>query len=542
MNINKFSLFAVAALGVFAACDDINEQEPEGSSFTAAQSKIINSVAPTRAAATFNGMFSMMGEPEYTFGQRRADDFGYIMQALSLDIEGSDMWFPNSGYNWFSPAGEYTSRYANYANPYVRYKTPYNQISICNEVITSFDANTTIKSELYMMAQAHAMRAFAYLQLAPYFQFRYIDAKDKPCVPIVTEETSDFTDNPRATVEQVYKLILSDLNYAIDNLKGYNRTDKSKIDQQVAYGLRARAYLNMAMYKEAAADAAKALEGYTPASISDVKKPAFCNITESNWIWGIDITEAQALINSYATSASWLSSFSGDGYAAGGGCYAAINHLLYEKIPASDVRKGWWMNENNESPNLASVSWDGVTGNDIAPLEIDNVKMAFYPYVNVKFGILPAVGSTTNSSDWPLMRAEEMELIYIEGLAKSNQAAKARTELTSFVKSYRDPKYTIPSSRTLDDEIWFQRRVELWGEGFAMSDIMRLAKPVVRFHDKDTSSEPAAYSFNIKPTDGWLLMRFPQDEINTNFGIIDNTGGNLPVMYQNASLRDGVTD
>ena len=31
-------------------------------------------------------------------------------------------------------------------------------------------------------------------------------------------------------------------------------------------------------------------------------------------------------------------------------------------------------------------------------------------------------------------------------------------------------------------------------------------------------------------------------EMNNNAGIVDNTGGSLPVAGQNPNLRDGVTD
>ena len=114
----------------------------------------------------------------------------------------------------------------------------------------------------YKIAQARAMRAFSYLQLAPYFQFGYAaGGSDLPCVPIVTETTTDFTANPRASVADVYALIIADLTYAIEALDGYVRTDKSRVDQQVAYGLRARAYLNMQEWALAAEDAAAAAEG-----------------------------------------------------------------------------------------------------------------------------------------------------------------------------------------------------------------------------------------------------------------------------------------
>ena len=115
--------------------------------------------------------------------------------------------------------------------------------------------------------------------------------------------------------------------------------------------------------------------------------------------------------------------------------------------------------------------------------------------------------------------------------------------LESFVKTYRDPSYSS-NGRGLDltDEIWFQRRVELWGEGFFMFDAKRLGKPVVRTHGADTTNVPDAFAFNIAADDGWLNMRFPQDEMDNNIGIIDNKGGSVPIPGQNSNLRDGVTD
>ena len=541
MKIYKFMMIAATGL-CLAACSDINEQLPEGGDIT--ESQLIESTeeAPSRGEATFSGMFTMMGDPYYTYGSSsgRADDFGFIMMAISQDLEGPDASMPNSGYNWFSVCGEMTSRTPTYANPYIRYAMPYNQIGAANNIIKSYPADTEDATAINKIAQARAIRAFDYMSLAPYFQFNYQIAADQPCVPIVTEETTDFANNPRATVAEVYAQILADLDYAIAHLDA-SRSDKAKINQQVAYGLRARAYLNMGKYAEAAADAEKAMEGYTPASIAEVSVPSFYDINDHNWIWGIDLTQAQTL-DAYATSAAWIGSFSSSSYSAGTGCYASINCLLYNKIPTTDVRKGWWMDENLHSDLLTNISWAGVSGDDIATLEITNVKKVFTPYVNVKFGMAEGIGATMNDNDWPLMRVEEMILIAAEGYAKSGNESKAREMLTNFVKTYRNPEYTIPASRSLADEIWFQRRVELWGEGFAWSDLMRLQKPLVRFHEGKDSNVPEAFQFNMASDDPWMLMRFPRSEMNSNLAVINNTGGNLPVAGQNGSLRDGVTD
>lgn len=542
MKIYKLSLLAVAGL-MTAACSDIDDIKPEGQYLSQAQLQESGELAESRIEATFAGMFTMMGEPYYTFGtgSLRDDDFGFITSAISNDAEGPDLCYPNSGYNWFSVCGDYTSRTPTYANLFIRYATPYNQMKIANDLIVLYadavaagDADAINKT-----AQARAIRAFDYMSLAQYYQFTYATSKDKPCVPLVTEETTDFANNPRATVEEVYKLIMDDLDYAVANLTA-DRTDKSRVNLNVAYGLRARANLVMGNYAAAAADAEKAAEGFTPATIDEVSTPSFCNISEHNWIWGLDLTTDKTN-SQYATSSSWLSSFSSSGYTAGAGCYAFINNLLYDKIPATDVRKGWWVDADTISPLLNTITWNGATGKELATMEITDVKMAFLPYTNVKFGMISGIGSSANDNDWPMMRVEEMILIQAEGYAKGGNESKAREILTNFVKTYRNPSYTIPTNRTLADEIWFQRRVELWGEGFAMSDVMRLQKPLVRFHDS-SSNYPEAFRFNLAATDGWLLLRFPQRETNSNFSLIDNSDGTAPVQDQNPQLRDGVTD
>ena len=140
------------------------------------------------------------------------------------------------------------------------------------------------------------------------------------------------------------------------------------------------------------------------------------------------------------------------------------------------------------------------------------------------------------------MRVEEMILIQAEATAKAGNETKGREILDNFVKTYRDPDYSSAATgRTFSDEVWFQRRVELWGEGFSNNDTRRLNKPLVRFHD-NKSNFPEAFRFNMPADDGWWLLRFTNSELNTNLAIVDNTGGAMPVQDQHAELRDGVTD
>ena len=552
MKLYKISLVMFGAALLTTSCNDIDEQYPETGVLTKEQNQEINEIVPERAQATFQGMFSIMATPHRglpgTANADRADDFGYVMAAFSLDLEGADMFMQNNNYNWFSVCGEYSSRNADYANPYIRYVIPYRQIGIINDVISGIDENTDNPDLLNQRAQAFAMRAYAYMALATYFAFNF-SHPDDPRIPILKADT-DYGNNPRASVKEVWESIKEDLDYAVANLTA-DRTGKDQINVNVAYGLRARANLYMGNYAEAAADAEKAMQGFTPASQAEISVPAFCNLNEHNWIWGINVPTEMAQIDGSCTSSSWLSAFSGDGYAAATENVPTINRLLYNKIADTDIRKNWWLDENLHTPNWAGLTWTdpktgaSATGDEIAKFEIEELKAAFLPLNSVKFGMKSGVGSIINNNDFPLMRVEEMILIQVEGLAKSGNEARAKQILENFVKTYRDPAYSVEANlqqRGLSDEIWFQRRVELWGEGFFMFDCKRLGKPVVRTHGSGTTNQPAAFAFNIAATDGWLNMRFPQTEMDNNKGVVDNTGGQQPVAGQNPNLRDGVTD
>lgn len=543
MKLNKIYILGLGA-AMMASCADIDEQFPQGGSLTNEQVQETNLTIPERTEATFASMFTMMGKPHITWptgsNSNRADDMGFISAFLSLDLEGADMISADNDYNWFSTACELSTRNPNYANPIIRYVNPYRQIGVANDVIAMYPADTKDEHALNMMAQARAIRAFDYMMLAPYFQFGDAAHLDSPCIPLL-DGKHGYAENPRATVREVYTSVIEDLNWAVDHLTA-ERTDKGKINKNVALGLRARANLALGNYAEAAADASLAMEGFNPATMADLSAPAFCNLEESNWMWGIQVTNDMVLSDGAPTSSSWYSPFCGDGYAAATQATPTINILLYRLIPDTDVRKAWWLDENAYSPLLEKVSWDGVTGKDLASLVIEDVKEPYLPYNTVKFGMKSGCGSVLCNNDWPLMRVEEMILIKAEGLIKSGKAAEGEKVMTDFIKNYRDPKYVRSTGRSLENEVWFQRRVELWGEGFFTADAKRLGKPIVRIHADKKSNYPDAFQFNIKADDGWLNMRFPQIEKDNNKAIVDNIGGAQPEPGQYPELRDGVTD
>ena len=548
MKLNK--LFFVLAVGLaFAACTKMDDILPQSGTMLTKQVQETNIIAPSRASASFNGMFTNIGKP--TKLANTPDDWGFLMILFCNDLEGADAVIADSGYNWFSVCGEYSSRNNTYRNPRLRYQAPFNMIGDVNTFVAGFPEDVTDENAINMIAQARVLRAYSYMLLAPQYQFAPLTmvkaegklGADLPCVPLVNGEPVDFTNNPRATVKQIYDFVMEDLNYAVEKLEGAARESKMYIDGNVAYGLRARANLILGNWDAAYNDAVKAAEGYEPASIAEVSVPAFYNIEEHNWIWGYDMaTGLPSNVQSnglYATTTSWLRSFSGQGYAPACQVYTCINSLLWNKIPATDVRKGWWVDENLDSPLLDGLKWPGF--NDVANADDGDNKLAFLPYTNVKFGTF-SIATTVNEEDMPLMRVEEMILIQAEAKAHTDPGA-AKTILENFVQTYRDPAYSANAGgRTLLDEIWYQRRIELWGEGFGVFDNLRLDKHIVRSHGAGTSNIADAFRFNLDSQDPWLRMRFPQGEMNTNFGIEDNKGGQQPTIDMNPGLLDGVTD
>ena len=155
------------------------------------------------------------------------------------------------------------------------------------------------------------------------------------------------------------------------------------------------------------------------------------------------------------------------------------------------------------------------------------------------------LGTNAAANDWPLMRVEEMILIQAEATAMGGNPSDGKQILESFVKTYRDEQYSCKASDAagVQNAVWLQRRIELWGEGFSMADVMRLGRNVVRVKNGVATNFPDAYAFNVAADNGWLLMRIPQDETNANTGIppaANNSDGTMPKPGEGIGLTDGV--
>ena len=78
------------------------------------------------------------------------------------------------------------------------------------------------------------------------------------------------------------------------------------------------------------------------------------------------------------------------------------------------------------------------------------------------------------------MRSAEMYLIEAEAKARLGDATAA--DVLFELVSNRDPGYVKSTNTGMDlvEEVYLQRRIELWGEGVSWFDLKRLKKPLDR--------------------------------------------------------------
>ncbi len=515
---------AVLAALALSACEDM-DTTPNGGWVTEEQKEEIYILDPSKGLAGVDGAFKKFNsyEPNASSIGSAHNDFGYPSIMLFTDANGEDAVSTMMGYNWFSDEILFTDRSISSNVQQMVWQDFYSYIFSANNIVASLDDNSTVSDDMFNIAQGYALRAFCYFQMAQMYQFTYVGHEDSPCVPIVTDENSaEATENGshRATVKEVYDQVYSDLNKAIEHLAsaaklGTTRKGKYQIDLATAYGLRARVNLVTRNWAAALSDANNAIENSSasPASIADVSVPTFYDISESNWMWGIDVAETDETVSSGIVN--WISMIGSlnYGYANYSGGFR-ISSKLFASIPETDVRKGWWLNEDGIAQHVADgAAVNHITGSLASTCEKYfgcEVGEFYLPLTNVKFAPYKSVGgSTTNANDIPLMRIEEMYLVKAE--AELMSGADGLATLTSFVKTYRDPEYSYTGSN-VHEEIWRQRRVELWGEGMSWFDMMRLGVGIDR---RNTGFEDL-YVFKMEANDTKLLWQIPETEVEGN--------------------------
>ena len=424
----KYIFSFMASLLLLAGCSgDFLDKEPPDS----VSSDEVG--VPGNAERLFNGAWYNLFEYVYTLANSGYRGLQCQDDMMADDVVSRPAYGFNSSYQFNDIAIPNNTR-TSFAW-YLMYKT----IDNCNTALAIQGDTEALRQA---QGQALALRAFCYLHLAQHYQFTYLKDPAAPCVPIYTEPTTDDTaPKGKSTVAQVYRRVFDDLALAKDYLKNYTRKgdgQKFKPDVNVVNGLLARAYLLTGQWEEAAKAAAAARQGYSLMTTA-AEYEGFNNISNKEWIWGHPQTLAQssASYNFYFLDATHVGAYSS---------FMADPHFR-DTFSDGDIR-------------LELFQWmrEGYLGYKKFHMRADD------------------------TADIVLMRASEMLLVEAEALARDGFSEKAVVPLNELrhARGLGDYDLTGKSQQDVIDEILMERRRELWGEGFGITDILRTQQSVKR--------------------------------------------------------------
>lgn len=512
-KINK-SIYGVliAGLTLSAMTSCIDEAEPRSGSVT--QNMLEESASATAAAV--NGL------PAYGKSIWRTNaHWSYGTSAIMRirDVMADDYVVVDHDYNQFSNWAATTALGPSYLIGQFVYSYYYHYVLASNLVIGAVNPDKATKEQLGYLGLGYAYRAANYLDMARMYEFLPTDV-DPACTneqgynvknltcPIVTDTLSEKAsrNNPRATHEEMFKFIESDLNNAEKYIVNLTSNKNNTLpDLAVVYGLKARLYMWNEDYAKAKEYARKAIDTYgkVPMSESDATdtKKGFNDITK--WMWGAQYTsDDRAVKTGILNFTSFASNETVFGY-AGNGPMNMIGKSFYDRISDTDWRKTMWKAPAG-SPLEAKNKY-------VAPA----FKNRIPTYGSLKFR--PNQGNYAESSigvvsAYPLMRVEEMYFIEAEA-AERLAPGTGITLLENFMKTYRDPQYVYTGSNAID-EILFQKRIELWGEGLSFFDIKRANVSVTRGYAGTNFFEEWRFNTNGRPA--WMNFCIVNLEENDN--------------------------
>lgn len=454
-----------------------------------------------------------------TIDKDRHWDWGYGSIMHVRDVMTGDMPVVSSGYDWYSDWEENLNQSDSMIYPQFLWNFYWKSVLAANKLLGALDAETASEAQLGYIGAAYAFRAFYYLDMAQMFECLPCDVNPDGkneagkevlnlTIPIITEDMTEAEarNNPRATREEMAEFILGDLNKAEEYIENLEVAGKTIPDIAVVYGLKARYYLWLGNYAEAQNYAGKAISksGISPMTESQCLNTSKGFNDISCWMWGSQLVAEDASVKTGILNwTSWMSNETSFGYSAQEP-FLMIDANMYNRLNDTDFRKRMW-----KAP--AGTALDGETA------FLPGFEEKLVDYASTKFR--PAEGNSDDVtvgavSAYPLMRVEEMYFIQAEAAARLNEAT-GRTLLTDFMMNYRDESYsTTASGDDLIDEILFQKRVELWGEGQAFFDIKRANLSVTRGYKGTNFSDAVRFNTNGRPA--WMNISIVQTEKNNN--------------------------
>ncbi len=392
-----------------------------------------------------------------------------------------------------------------------------------------------------ILGQAYTYRAWAYYKLITSYAKGYIigNPSTDPGVPLLFSTEAPYTSEPRSTVEQVYTQIEQDINKAIKHFEGAiprpstgDPKDKSQININVAYGVKARVALSKGDWSVAAASAVEARKGYPLMGESDWLS-GFNSNNLSEVIWGGNVIQTET---TFYRSYFYLISptFNGSQNRGNPKLFRADK---YSQMPDTDYRKKTILplapNTNSSASNDQGGSYETdpnydneadfkAAYNEIISKYGMTTRHNTHPYMHVKF--LQKNPGTIDPDDVIYMRSSEMYLIEAEAKAMIPDIAGAQAALKVLGEA-RDTAFDVTvfdTQEKLMEQIKYQWYAELYGEGFGYTNHIRWDEGIDQTNSGAASKLYQDGFMQEKPSlnDKWIF-KIPQAEIDANPNITE---------------------
>lgn len=491
---------------------------------------IVDKITQGGLNSALSDLFESMTAGYFVFGSQEDEtDMGYPGLMIAATEMLGDLYplGDNAGYDWFRNYNTGENNGADLKRTFVPWATLYGYINSANKIINLILQADDNADAYTILGQAYAYRALCYYQLMTLYEAVenvYTDCSmvSGLTVPIITKESSDNKNIPRAHHEELMKFILSDLDSAEDYLRNYHRKDKYTPDTSVIYGLKARTYLWDKQYDKAAEYARKAIEssGCTPMTKEQyLDLYAGFNTANQSWMWSFRYDSS--MMGNLCNYIGWISGEADWSYSSL--TCPGIDKSLYDRISNSDFRKYCFIDKNQFNYYNYQTSRDQQFIMNAPPLLALKFRCQNLNWYDYSYG---------GAVDVPVMRVEEMYLIEAEALGVSKDLNEGLQKLNNFVQSFRDTEYHYQTNeiKEFQMECMWQKRIETWGEGVAFADAKRLQAGSMQYYQGSNAPSKVFHinAYGIKP---WWNLVIPQKAIDENPAIVNNPDptGCIPV-------------
>lgn len=492
-TILKTILLSTAIVILSGCSEEFLEKSPTDS-ISIADLQETAAISPEILESTLTGIYTMMYDLG-TGGIGGHNDFGQKATDIHTDLLSADMALSKNTYSRFRLVAQLipTTDYTNTTGNYMHWRYYYRLIRSANLVIASSGGNDApiTDANRFTMGQAKAMRAYAYFYLTQLYIPEY--SETSKILPIYID-SEDPENKPQSTTKEVYDLMIADLTQSITLLNNYTRNVKYEMNKDVAKALLAYVYASMgtsANNLKAKALAEEVIAAGYPLTTKAQATGGFNDFSTPSWIWGVDIDA-----NTGKHLHSWWGQMDIFSYSyAAFGDTKSIDKGLFDKIPSTDVRKTQFLNSPTNGFHLAPIN-------------------KFYHPARTVAG----TGLYTNE-DYIYLRVDEMYLLSAEMSAKENMTVDARNRLKNLLALRFDTATDYAyidglTGQALIDEVYYQTRVELWGEGKSYLAMKRNKATVTRGSNHlFLTGQSFLYNSNE------LTFEIPLSEIQNNLNI-----------------------